>query len=136
MSEGKWQHGKDDRVEGSDVPGTERGRGVYRTARADVPDLRSLRDDSHMCGLLGRIVPGAIPPLLPAVAGALHELLTRFQRVMLPGGPLLNKVPLPSTLRVRAAIASIVSRLSITTKRQGWLFSCEGARPAASSSRR
>ena len=71
MSERKWQHGKDDRVEDSDVPGTERGRGVYRTARADVPDLRSLRDDSHMCVLLGRVVPGAIPPLLPAVAGAL-----------------------------------------------------------------
>jgi hypothetical protein len=30
------------------------------------------------------------------------------------------------------AISSIVSLFSITTKRQGWLLSCEGARPAAS----
>ena len=43
----------------------------------------------------------------PAVAGALAELLARFQRVMLPGGPLLNRLPLPSTLRVRAAIAEL-----------------------------
>jgi cytochrome P450 len=43
----------------------------------------------------------------PAVAGALAELLGRFQRVMLPGGPLLNRLPLPSTRRVQAAIAEL-----------------------------
>lgn len=42
-----------------------------------------------------------------AVAGALAELLARFQRVMLPGGPLLNRLPLPSTRRVEAAIAEL-----------------------------
>jgi cytochrome P450 len=43
----------------------------------------------------------------PVVAGALAELLSRFQRVMLPGGPLLNRLPLPSTRKVEAAIASL-----------------------------
>lgn len=38
---------------------------------SSVPDLRSIRDDSHICVLLGWIAPGAIPPLLPALAGAL-----------------------------------------------------------------
>ncbi|MFD3688069.1 DUF5941 domain-containing protein [Nocardiopsis sp. NPDC058631] len=36
-----------------------------------TPDLRFLRDDGHVAFLLGRIVPGAVPPLLPALAGAL-----------------------------------------------------------------
>jgi cytochrome P450 len=43
----------------------------------------------------------------PAVAGALAELLGRFQRVMTPGGPLLNRLPLPSTLRLNAAIQEL-----------------------------
>ncbi|MES0835347.1 DUF5941 domain-containing protein [Nocardiopsis umidischolae] len=33
--------------------------------------MRFLRDDGHMSYLLGRIAPGAVPPLLPALAGAL-----------------------------------------------------------------
>ena len=43
----------------------------------------------------------------PAVAAALAELLGRFQRVMTPGGPLLNRLPLPSTRRVNAAIGEL-----------------------------
>ena len=40
-----------------------------------VPDLRSLRDDSHIGYVLGRIVPGMAPPLLTAVAGAVIILV-------------------------------------------------------------
>jgi cytochrome P450 len=43
----------------------------------------------------------------PVVAHALTELLSRFQRVMTPGGPLLNRLPIPSTLRLNAAIAQL-----------------------------
>ncbi|OLT28951.1 hypothetical protein BJF83_13265 [Nocardiopsis sp. CNR-923] len=39
--------------------------------RATVPDLRTLRDDSHVCALLGRVAPGAVAPLLPALTGLL-----------------------------------------------------------------
>lgn len=35
------------------------------------PDLSLLRDDGRICVLLGRIAPGAVPPLLPALTGAL-----------------------------------------------------------------
>jgi cytochrome P450 len=74
--------------------------GVVRDVAADMADL-TLR-------IVGRALFATdLAGDSPAVAGALHELLTRFQRVMLPGGPLLNKVPLPSTLRVRAAIADL-----------------------------
>lgn len=41
------------------------------------------------------------------VQRALGELLQRFQRVMVPGGLLLNHLPLPSTRRVEAAIAEL-----------------------------
>src|SRR5829696_4183271 len=41
------------------------------------------------------------------VYAALSELLTRFQRVMVPGGVLLNRLPLPSTRRLTAAIAEL-----------------------------
>ena len=41
------------------------------------------------------------------VAGALGELLQRFGRVMVPGGVLLNRLPLPSTRRLEAAIAEL-----------------------------
>ncbi|MFV2197032.1 DUF5941 domain-containing protein [Nocardiopsis sp. LOL_012] len=39
--------------------------------RASVPDLRVLRDDGHLCTLLGRAAPGAVAPLLPALTGLL-----------------------------------------------------------------
>ncbi|MFC4560597.1 DUF5941 domain-containing protein [Nocardiopsis mangrovi] len=35
------------------------------------PDLRFLRDDGHLSTGLGRFAPGALPPLLPALAGAM-----------------------------------------------------------------
>ncbi|MBV2367091.1 DUF5941 domain-containing protein [Streptomonospora nanhaiensis] len=35
------------------------------------PDLRFLRDDGHLSTALGRLAAGGLPPLLPAVAGAL-----------------------------------------------------------------
>lgn len=40
-----------------------------------VPDLRLLRDDSHIGVLLGRIVPGLAPPLLTACAAAVVVLV-------------------------------------------------------------
>ncbi|GHC76616.1 hypothetical protein GCM10007079_13080 [Nocardiopsis terrae] len=40
-----------------------------------LPDLRFLRDDSHIGILLGRIAPGMAPPLLTAVAGAVVVLV-------------------------------------------------------------
>ncbi|GAA1077396.1 DUF5941 domain-containing protein [Nocardiopsis metallicus] len=40
-----------------------------------IPDLRLLRDDSHIGVLLGRIVPGLAPPLLTAVAAAVVVLV-------------------------------------------------------------
>lgn len=36
----------------------------------DVVDLRFLRDDGHLSTGLGRLAAGGLPPLLPAVAGA------------------------------------------------------------------
>ncbi|MDE3721139.1 DUF5941 domain-containing protein [Nocardiopsis sp. N85] len=39
-----------------------------------MPDLRYLRDDGHICRLLGRISPGAAPPLPTALAAALIVL--------------------------------------------------------------
>ena len=57
-----------------------------------------------------------------AVSGALAELLGRFQRTMLPGGALLNRVPLPSTRRLNAAIATldeVVFRLIGEARRSG-----------------
>lgn len=39
--------------------------------RGTLPDLRVLRDDSHMGTLLGRIAPGAVPPLMTALTGLL-----------------------------------------------------------------
>lgn len=39
------------------------------------PDLRQLRDDGHLCRLLGRIAPGLIPPLPTALAAALIVLV-------------------------------------------------------------
>ncbi|HZB49868.1 MAG TPA: cytochrome P450 [Mycobacteriales bacterium] len=75
-------------------------QGAVRDLAADMADL-TLR-------IVGRALFATdLGADSPAVAGALHELLSRFQRVMLPGGPLLNRVPLPSTLRVRTAIADL-----------------------------
>ena len=56
-----------------------------------------------------------------AVSGALAELLGRFQRVMVPGGALLNRLPLPSTRVLMSAIAeldTVVARL-IAEQRAG-----------------
>ncbi|WP_201294877.1 MULTISPECIES: DUF5941 domain-containing protein [unclassified Nocardiopsis] len=47
------------------------GAGPRERLDPTVPDLRLLRDDSHICALLGRLAPGAVPPLLPALTGAL-----------------------------------------------------------------
>lgn len=69
MNGGRWRPDEDGRSMLSDAPVA--GRGTRRTARAGIPDLRHLRDDSHMCALLGRIAPRAVPPLLAATAGAL-----------------------------------------------------------------
>jgi cytochrome P450 len=74
--------------------------GAVRDLAADMADL-TLR-------IVGRALFATdLAADSPAVAGALAELLTRFQRVMLPGGPLLNRLPLPSTRRVEAAIAEL-----------------------------
>src|SRR5918993_1222853 len=62
-------------------------QGAVRDLAADMADL-TLR-------IVGRALFATdLGADSPAVAGALHELLSRFQRVMLPGGPLLNRVPL------------------------------------------
>jgi cytochrome P450 len=74
--------------------------GTVRDVAADMADL-TLR-------IVGRALFGTdLAADSPVVAGALAELLGRFQRVMLPGGPLLNRLPLPSTRRVQAAIAEL-----------------------------
>jgi cytochrome P450 len=74
--------------------------GAVRDLAADMADL-TLR-------IVGRALFATdLAADSPAVAGALAELLARFQRVMLPGGPLLNRLPLPSTRRVQAAIAEL-----------------------------
>jgi cytochrome P450 len=74
--------------------------GVVRDIAADMADL-TLR-------IVGRTLFATdLAADSPAVARALAELLARFQRVMLPGGPLLNRLPLPSTRRVEAAIAEL-----------------------------
>jgi cytochrome P450 len=56
-----------------------------------------------------------------AVSGALAELLGRFQRTMVPGGALLNRLPLPSTRLLMEAIGeldTVVARL-IAEQRAG-----------------
>ena len=74
--------------------------GAVRDIAADMADL-TLR-------IVGRALFATdLGADSPVVAGALAELLSRFQRVMLPGGPLLNRLPLPSTRKVEAAIASL-----------------------------
>ncbi|GAB3734620.1 DUF5941 domain-containing protein [Nocardiopsis nanhaiensis] len=60
--------------EPTDGSAGEPGRPRERLAPA-VPDLRSLRDDSHIGNLLGRLVPGVAPPLLTAVAGTVIILV-------------------------------------------------------------
>ena len=58
----------------------------------------------------------------PAVAGALAEFLGRYGRALVPGGPVLNRLPLPSTLRLRAAGAEldrVVYRLIAERKAAG-----------------
>jgi cytochrome P450 len=58
--------------------------------------------------IVGRTLFGAdLAADSAAVAGALAEFLARFPRVMLPGGPLLNRLPLPSSRRLDAARADL-----------------------------
>jgi cytochrome P450 len=88
--------------------------GAVRDIAADMADL-TLR-------IVGRTLFATdLGADSPAVAGALAELLGRFQRVMLPGGPLLNRLPLPSTRRVAAAIGELdrVVRRLIAEHRAG-----------------
>ncbi len=44
-------------------------------APGPAPDLRGLRDDGPLCRLLGRLAPGAAPPLPTAAAAALVVLV-------------------------------------------------------------
>ena len=68
------------------------------TARSGTSPRHGRSDAAHPRAHPVRHRPGRDSP---AVAGALAELLGRFPRVMLPGGPLLNRLPLPSTRRLR-----------------------------------
>jgi cytochrome P450 len=71
-------------------------QGAVRDVAADMSDL-TFR-------IVGRTLFGTdLATDSAAVARALTEFLARFPRVMLPGGPLLNRLPLPSTRRLDAA---------------------------------
>jgi cytochrome P450 len=98
---------------------------VMRTAAAELPERAGWRDGAvrdvaaDMARLTLRIVgetlfAADLTDDSTAVSGALAELLGRFQRVMLPGGAVLNRLPLPSTRRLMGAIAeldAVVARL-------------------------
>jgi cytochrome P450 len=104
-----------------------------RTAAAELPARAGWRDGevrdvaADMAALTLRIVgqtlfDADLTDDSTAVSGALAELLGRFQRTMLPGGALLNRVPLPSTRRLNAAIATldeVVFRLIDEARRSG-----------------
>jgi cytochrome P450 len=96
-----------------------------RTAAAELPERAGWTDGAvrdvaaDMAELTLRIVgqtlfAADLTDDSTAVSGALAELLGRFQRVMLPGGALLNRLPLPSTRKLTGAIAeldAVVARL-------------------------
>jgi cytochrome P450 len=88
--------------------------GAVRDVAADMADL-TLR-------IVGQTLFAAdLTDDSTAVSGALAELLGRFQRVMVPGGALLNRLPLPSTRVLTAAIGeldAVVARL-IAEQRAG-----------------
>ena len=74
--------------------------GATRDVWADMADL-TFR-------IVGRTLFAAdVAAAGPVVAHALTELLSRFQRVMTPGGPLLNRLPIPSTVRLNTAIEQL-----------------------------
>lgn len=74
--------------------------GAVRDVWADMADLTF--------EIVGRTLFAAdVTDAGPTVAAALAELLSRFQRVMTPGGPLLNRLPLPSTRKLNGAIAEL-----------------------------
>jgi cytochrome P450 len=103
-----------------------------RTAAAELPDRAGWRDGevrdvaADMAGLTLRIVgqtlfAADLTDDSTRVSGALAELLARFQRTMVPGGHLLNYLPLPSTRRLTAAIdelESVVTRLVAEQRRE------------------
>ena len=88
--------------------------GAVRDVAADMADL-TLR-------IVGQTLFAAdLTDDSTAVAGALAALLGRFQRVMVPGGALLNRLPLPSTKVLLGAITeldTVVKRL-IAEQRAG-----------------
>ena len=103
-----------------------------RTAAAELPGRARWADGAvrdmaaDMAALTLRIVgetlfAADLTDDSTAVSGALAELLGRFQRVMVPGGALLNRLPLPSTRVLMSAIAeldTVVARL-IAEQRAG-----------------
>jgi cytochrome P450 len=105
---------------------------LMRTAAAELPARagwadRAVRDvAADMATLTLRIVgqtlfAADLTDDSTAVSGALAELLGRFQRTMVPGGALLNRLPLPSTRTLLAAIGeldAVVQRL-IAEQRAG-----------------
>ena len=105
---------------------------IMRTAAAELPERAGWADGTvrdmapDMAALTLRIVgqtlfAADLTDDSTAVSAALAELLGRFQRVMLPGGALLNRLPLPSTRVLMSAIAeldTVVGRL-IAEQRAG-----------------
>jgi cytochrome P450 len=88
--------------------------GAVRDVAADMADL-TLR-------IVGQTLFAAdLTDDSTAVSASLAELLGRFQRVMIPGGALLNRLPLPSTRKLMHAIEeldAVVARL-IAEQRAG-----------------
>ena len=105
---------------------------IMRTAAAELPERAGWADGTvrdmapDMAALTLRIVgqtlfAADLTDDSTAVSAALAELLGRFQRVMVPGGALLNRLPLPSTRVLMSAIAeldTVVGRL-IAEQRAG-----------------
>ena len=105
---------------------------IMRTAAAELPERAGWADGAvrdmaaDMAALTLRIVgqtlfAADLTDDSTAVSAALAELLGRFQRVMLPGGALLNRLPLPSTRVLMSAISeldTVVGRL-IAEQRAG-----------------
>jgi len=105
---------------------------IMRTAAAELPERAGWADGAvrdmaaDMAALTLRIVgqtlfAADLTDDSTAVSAALAELLGRFQRVMVPGGALLNRLPLPSTRVLMSAISeldTVVGRL-IAEQRAG-----------------
>ena len=105
---------------------------IMRTAAAELPERAGWADGAvrdmaaDMAALTLRIVgqtlfAADLTDDSTAVSAALAELLGRFQRVMVPGGALLNRMPVPSTRVLMNAISeldTVVGRL-IAEQRAG-----------------